>query len=264
MCILLVAVDCLADWPLVLLGNRDEFHDRASAAALPWREAPDVVGGRDLVAGGSWLAQRNDGRFAAVTNLRSGLPARAPRSRGALVRDFLLGTDSPTAHGERVRAERDAYGAFNLVFGEAGAVWLLDGNEGSLHRLGAGVHVISNGGGLSDWPKARRLRERFLDATRSGLPDDARLLDLLVDERQPEDAVLPDTGIGLERERLLAPVFIRGEHYGTRAGTLVLHHVEAGPYLCERSFAAGGHVSGEVAWRCDEAEAEWRLADAQA
>ena len=88
MCLLLIAVRCVPGRPLLLLGNRDEFRARASAAAAPWSEDARVIGGRDLVAGGSWLAVRSDGRHAAVTNVRTGLPATAPKSRGWLVRDF--------------------------------------------------------------------------------------------------------------------------------------------------------------------------------
>ncbi|MBX3690624.1 NRDE family protein [Dokdonella sp.] len=256
MCLLLVAVECFPDWPLVLLGNRDEFHTRASAVAAPWREAADVVGGRDLVAHGSWLAQRNDGRFAAVTNLRSGLPASAPRSRGALVRDFVVGADEAGEYAERIVAVRDQFGPFNLVLGEAGTAWLVEGASATCSRLARGVHVLSNGPGLSDWPKARRLRERFVEATRRGLADDKTLLGLLADRWQPADADLPDTGVGAELERLLAPVYITGTRYGTRASTLVLHHVEEAPYLRERSFGADGQVISDVAWRCSP-EGEW-------
>ncbi len=84
MCLLLIAVDATPEFPLLVLGNRDEFHARASASAQPWVEDERVVGGRDLVAGGTWLALHSDGRFAAVTNLRTGVPATAPRSRGWL------------------------------------------------------------------------------------------------------------------------------------------------------------------------------------
>ncbi len=260
MCILLVAVDRIPGWPLVLLGNRDEFHARATAAAQPWADAPDCVGGRDLVAGGSWLVQRNDRRFAAVTNLRSGLPARAPRSRGALVADFVLGNTGIGAFAEAVLADFDEYGPFNLVLGDGSTVWLLDGMTAAMRRLDRGVHVVSNGGGEPEWPKMRRLRERFERVLADGLPDDAVLLALLADTGQPPDDELPDTGVGLERERVLAPVFIRGAHYGTRASTLVLQDADGALYLRERAFAADGIETGDVAWECNDAEAEWRLA----
>ena len=260
MCILLVAVDCLPAWPLVVLANRDEFHARAAEPAQPWRDAPDCLGGRDLLAGGSWLGQRTDGRFAAVTNLRSGLPAQAPRSRGALVSGFLVGSASAPAWIDAVLADVDAYGAFNLVLVDQGNAWRVDASGAAAHRLGRGIHVLSNGRDDTAWPKVARLRARFTDAIASGLPADDVLFGLLGDHWQPPDGALPDTGIGLERERLLGPVFIRGEHYGTRASTLVLHHEGGTLYLRERSFAANGSATGDVAWECRDAESEWMLA----
>lgn len=259
MCILLIAVDRIDGWPLLLLGNRDEFFARATAPAQPWREAPDCLGGRDLVAGGSWLLQRNDGRFAAVTNMRTGLPASAQRSRGALVRDFVVGGMSIAAFVENVTAQVDEYGPFNLVLGDGAAVWVIDGASASSQRLRRGVHVISNGAFGLEWPKVLRLRERFEKAIAGGLPEDASLLALLADSWQPEDAQLPDTGIGLAHERMLAPIFIRGALYGTRACTLVLRHEDGGLFVRERIFAADAGQVDDVAWQCTDAESEWLL-----
>lgn len=260
MCILLIAIEAVMEWPLVLLGNRDEFHARASEIAQPWRGAPDCLGGLDRVGGGSWLAQRNDGRFAAVTNLRTGLPAKAPRSRGQLVREFVTGSEPADAFAQRVIGDIDQYGPFNLVFGDRSAVWLIDGHDASLQRLRAGVHVVSNGPSDSRWPKVERLREGFRRAVRAGERDDATLLGLLADQTQPEDRDLPDTGVGQHLERLLAPVFIRGEQYGTRASTLVMQHEDGSVFLRERSFASLGTPTDEVCWECLEIDGEWRLA----
>ncbi|MBN8481995.1 MAG: NRDE family protein [Xanthomonadales bacterium] len=260
MCILLAAVDCLPGWPLLVLANRDEFHSRDSAPAQPWRDAPDCVGGRDLVAGGSWLGQRNDGRFAAVTNLRSGLSARAPRSRGALVTGVLFDAGCVPSWVDAMLGDVDAYGAFQLVVADAGSVWKIDAGSATSRRLDRGIHVLSNGAGDCAWPKVERLRSRFAHAIAAGMPTDDALLGLLGDDWQPPDDALPDTGVGIERERLLAPIFIRGEHYGTRASTLVLHHESGTLYLRERSFGAAGAVVGDVAWEYRDAEAEWELA----
>lgn len=259
MCILLVAIDCLPAWPLLVLANRDEFHGRASASAQPWRDASDCLGGRDLVAGGSWLGQRNDGRFAAVTNLRSGLPAHAPRSRGALVSEFLLGAERAADHAARVLAELDQYGPCNLVLADAGKVWLVDGTTATSRRLPRGIHVVSNGDSAATWPKVERLRDRFATAIAAGLPGDDHLFALLADTWQPPDELLPDTGVGIERERQLAPIFIRGDHYGTRASTLVLQHESGALSVRERGFLAGGHIDGDVAWECRGMEGEWAL-----
>lgn len=262
MCILLIAIDAVLDWPLLLLGNRDEFHSRDTLAAQPWRGAADCLGGLDLVGGGSWLAQRNDGRFAAVTNLRSGIPARAPKSRGMLVRDFVIGNQPAAEFGQRVLSDIGQYGGFNLVFGDRSAVWLIDGHSVTLQRLPAGVHVVGNGPFGSAWPKHERLRSSFTRTANAGWRDDASLLALLADTRKADDAELPETGVGIERERLLSPIFIRGEHYGTRASSLVMQHSDGTLHFCERSFAAQGIPSGDVSWDCLSISGEWRLADA--
>jgi uncharacterized protein with NRDE domain len=259
MCILLIAIEAMPEWPLLLLGNRDEFHARPSGAAQPWRGAPDCLGGIDQVGGGSWLAQRNDGRFAAVTNRRTGLPAQAPHSRGELVRSFVVGSESAARFGQRVLEHIDDYGPFNLVFGDRSAVWVIDGQAENLQRLEAGIHVVSNGPLGSRWPKVERLEAQFRAAIRAGQRDDASLLGLLADESQPADEALPATGVGAHLERVLAPIFIRGEHYGTRASSLVLQHEDGSLFFRERSFAAHGTPTGEVFWECLEVEGEWRL-----
>ena len=249
MCLLLIAIDTTPGLPLVLLANRDEFHGRASAPAQPWDEDASVVGGRDLVAGGAWLGLRNDGRFAAVTNLRTGVPATAPISRGALVRDFVLGTATPIVYLDLLRAQIGDYGPFNLVVGDADGVYALGSAEGLMRRLRPGVHVISNGAIGVHWPKTERLQRRFGDLVRSGLvEDEASLLDLLLDEVQPADEELPDTGIGLELERRVAPIFIRGEKYGTRAGSLLLRHRDRSVVLRERRSGPDAQPEGESRW----------------
>ncbi len=249
MCLLLIAVDVVPRVPMLLLGNRDEFHARASAAAAPWSEDPRVVGGRDLRAGGSWLAVRDSGRFAAVTNLRTGVPATAPRSRGDLVRGFVLGHQSPLSWLERLRAESDEYGPFNLVVGDASGTFVFGGGERRVFELGSGVHTVSNGAIGVHWPKTTRLRQRFEQWVSDGDgSDEGRLLDLLLDDAQPPDSALPDTGVGLALERMLAPVFIRGDSYGTRAGTLVLRHADGRILLRERRFGPAGRFDGDTRW----------------
>ena len=250
MCLLLIAIDSTPDLPLLLLGNRDEYHGRPSAPAAPWREDARVVGGRDLTAGGTWLGLRQDGRFAAVTNLRTGVPATAPKSRGWLVRDFLLGDSTPIAWLDLVRSQAADYGPFNLVVGDRHGVFALGSSEGMVRALAAGVHVVSNGALGVAWPKTARLQRAFRDALRSGAErDEASLLDLLRDEASPRDEELPDTGIGLELERRLAPVFIRGDKYGTRAGSLVLRHSDGSLVLRERRFGPAASFDGEDRWQ---------------
>lgn len=258
MCLLLIAVRTVPGRPLLLLGNRDEFRARASAASAPWSEDARIVGGRDLVAGGAWLALRSDGRHAAVTNVRTGLPATAPKSRGWLVRDFMLGDAKPSEFLDAVHADVESYGAFNLVVGDRAETWAYGTADTAPRVLDAGVHVISNGRIGVHWPKTERLQQRFVQAIESSADDDARLLDLLLDQRQPADAALPDTGVGIDLERLLAPVFVRGSaHYGTRASTLAYVRDDGTARLSERIFGADVRLDGESAWYSKESLQPW-------
>ncbi|MBA8884601.1 NRDE family protein [Dokdonella fugitiva] len=249
MCLLLVAVDAAPGLPLLVLGNRDEYHGRDSAPAACWDEDKRVVGGRDLVAGGSWLALRNDGRFAAVTNLRTGVPATAPKSRGSLVRNFMLGDATPVVYLDLLRTQIGDYGPFNLVVGDRDGVFALGSSEGFVRPLRRGVHVISNGAIGVHWPKTERLQRRFGELVRNGVVnDEASVLDLLLDETAPADEELPDTGVGLDLERRLAPIFIRGDRYGTRAGSLLVRHQDGSVALRERRFGPDGRADGEDRW----------------
>ncbi|UXI67206.1 NRDE family protein [Tahibacter amnicola] len=246
MCLLLLAHDVVPGRPLVWLANRDEFHPRPSAAAAPWGDAPGVVGGRDLEAGGSWLALHTSGRFAAVTNIRMAEPRRGPRSRGDLVRDFVAGGMTAKDYIAELALRVEEFAPFNLVVADTASAWCLESPRARASELTTGVHVISNGPLDAPWPKMERIRALFETAVQTG-DDDAALLDLLADDYQPPDAVLPDTGVGIALERFLGSIFIRGERYGTRASTLAWRNGDGTTGLRERSYGPEGVLIGEVA-----------------
>ena len=251
MCLLLLALDTVPERPWLLLGNRDEFHARATAPAAEWLDHSGVFGGRDLVADGSWLALHRNGRFAAVTNVRTGKWATAPRSRGELVGAYVSGSTPAADYASVIAARRAEYGPFNLVIGDARGAWFVSSIDGVPRSLAPGVHAFSNGSLDDEWPKMRRLRGG-LDAMRqSGKWEDAAFLDLLADTEQPLDAQLPDTGVGLALERTLAPIFIRGHEYGTRASTLAYLCANGGLVLVERRFGPDGLAMGETRIDCN-------------
>ena len=195
--------------------------------------------------GGSWLAINRSGRFAAVTNVRSGIPARGLLSRGDLVAGFVRGVETPEHYAHGISARHDEYGPFNLAVGDGEAVWGVSSVKHEPWRLPPGIHVLSNGAPDAHWPKTQRLRTDFERLWKNGKMQDAALLDLLGDATLPRDEELPETGVGIDLERLLAPVFIRGDSYGTRASTLVYAQAGGGMILHERRFGPGGALLGE-------------------
>lgn len=251
MCIILLAHKAHPDYPLILAANRDEAYDRPAAPAAFWSDHPQVCGGRDLEKGGTWLGLTRAGRVAAVTNFRDGLPKNpAARSRGELVGAFLTGTSDAGAYLERVKAQGDQDNDFILIAGDLDALDRLSNRGPGVERIPPGVHGLSNHLLNTPWPKITRSKrgvEGLLDAAEPALV--AGLFDLLADRSEAPDHELPDTGVGLSRERQLSAVFINGERYGTRASTVVLVDKQGGVLFMERSFGTGASALGEVTHR---------------
>ncbi len=240
MCLILVAWRAHPEFPLVVAANRDEFRARPSIGADFWKENPDVLAGRDLAAGGTWLGFTRQGRFAALTNFRDPAQMRdtAP-SRGALVSNFLLGHDTPDAYISALTSSAAAYNGFNLLVGDgAQLVWYSNMGNGK-RVLEPGVYGLSNELLDSPWPKVRAAKSA-LSQSLAELPDDAALFDLLHDDRRHPDAELPRTGVSLELERMLSAAFISGQDYGTRSSTILMTDVARRVRFDEQEWLAGG------------------------
>lgn len=238
MCLILIGLNPGPGISLVVAANRDEYFDRPSAPATRWEDAGHVIAGRDLRHGGTWMGVTGEGRFAAVANFRSGKhKADAPRSRGLLAGEFLRGTDGPRAYLESVRRDRHAYGPFNLLVGDAHTAWLLSSPEDICRELPQGMHGISNGRPDGQWPKVRRGCEMMAKALEGSAPGQReRLFTVLADRVLPADGELPDTGVGLPRERLLAPIFVCAGAFGTRSSTVLIIHDDGQANFEERIF----------------------------
>jgi uncharacterized protein with NRDE domain len=218
MCLILIAWQAHPDFPLVVAANRDEFHRRPSAPAGPWPDQPAIRGGRDLEAGGTWLAVRDDGRLAAITNVREpGVPP-GPVSRGALPSAFLLGDQAPGTFARGIRGED--FAGFNLLLADREELWWCSNRDGVPRRLEPGLYGVSNGSLDTPWPKVMKAKARFAAALER-LPAFGDCFDLLADPIPAADDELPDTGVSLAWERLLSSVFIQSPEYGTRASTVV-------------------------------------------
>ncbi len=247
MCLALLAVDAHSDCALVVAANRDEFYERPTAPAAFWEEAPHLLGGRDLRSGGTWLGITRGGRVALVTNYREGVAAdAAARSRGALVREFLLGAEPADAFLDRLRPSGHLYGGFNLVFGTVERL-LYFSNRGAESIVTPGFHVVSNGLLDTPWPKALRGRAGLERLLAVGAPREA-IFALLRDDAPAPDADLPDTGVGLDLERLLSPPFIRTPQYGTRSSTLLTVARDGTARFAERTFLPGTAAWTDVAF----------------
>lgn len=243
MCLILIAWQTHPEYPLVLAANRDERYDRPTLPLAFWPDAPDILGGRDLEAGGSWLACHRDGRFAAVTNVREANALKdALRSRGDLVRNYLNKNVQPIEFARSICQHE--YAGFNLLLGsETTLVYVSNRGATTPRVLAAGIYGLSNHQIDTPWPKLVKARAGFIEAL-AQLPETQAMFAVLADRTLADDATLPDTGLPLAAERMLSSIFVVSEHYGTRASTVLYRDRGRRLRMVERRFAARGEPLG--------------------
>lgn len=250
MCLIGFAWKVHPRWRLLLAGNRDEFHARPSLPLAQWDGSP-IIAGRDGEAGGTWLGVGGSGRCSVVTNVRDPSDPQQGASRGLLVTDYLAGGADASGHAQSLLRTAGDYRPFNLLTFDADAAFHLGNRpQPRMQRVAPGVHGLSNADFNTPWPKTRRVMQQlqgWIDA--GGMADFSGLFDALADEQPAPDAQLPDTGMGLARERLLSSAFIRGEHYGTRASTVVAIGHDGHGVIIERRFGPFGRFDGETTLR---------------
>src|SRR5688572_26417813 len=198
MCLIFLSIQEHPTYKLVIAANRDEFYNRKTQAAAFWNDYPNIVGGRDLEAMGTWMAMTKQGKISLVTNYRdlTNINPNAP-SRGQLVTDFLLEDLSPKFYLEQIEAKGKLYNGFNLIVGSAEELYYYSNYKTGVERIKPGLHGLSNHLLDTPWPKVSRGLEKMKGALSSNDVDPAKLFDVLFDDRIAPDETLPDTGVGL-------------------------------------------------------------------
>lgn len=253
MCLLVLAWRTHPRYRLVVAANRDEFHERPAAPLAPWPPHGDVLAGRDLRAGGAWLALDRSRRFGVVTNFRELQPARAGApSRGNLIPRFLAGRHGAGEFFGELEFEAPGYSGFNLLLADEQSLWYGSNRAAPFARaLEAGVYGLSNELLDTPWPKLLRVRrgfEAWLGEPTAHSP--VSLFDLLMDRTQSAgDAGLRESGLPRELEQVLSAPFVVHPTYGTRCSTVLLLQNDGGVYLGERRFDALGAPAGETEFR---------------
>lgn len=220
-----------------MAANRDEFYQRNTAPAHFWNDYPHILGGRDLEASGTWMAMSKKGKISMVTNYRDpfNINPQAP-SRGQLVSDYLLNGDQPEEYLKQVSTNGKSYNGFNLIAGSPDELYYYSNYKGSVEKIEPGLHGLSNHLLDTPWPKVERGLEKMKQALSDKIVDPINLFDVLYDSQVAADDKLPDTGMGLERERVLSSMFIKSPGYGTRCSTIVMLNQKNEVYYSERVY----------------------------
>jgi uncharacterized protein with NRDE domain len=246
MCLLLAACQQHPEYRLIVAANRDEFYARAALPADFWPDNDRILGGRDLQGSGTWLAVNRHGSFAAVTNVRTSMNVVAPRSRGLIISDYLTSASTAEKFVGELNDRRADYQGFNVFASDGGSAAWSSNYTGECRTLTPGVYGLSNHLLDTPWPKVRRIKADFEAANSLSK---AELIESLFASLQNEESApdrdLPNTGLGIEYERVLSPIFISGDTYGTRCSTVVLINNNGILTFIERRFGPHKEFGGE-------------------
>jgi uncharacterized protein with NRDE domain len=250
MCLLVLAWQVHPRYRLVVAANRDEFHERPTAAMAKWQPPDDIIAGRDLRAGGTWLAMDRARRFGIVTNFRELQgPAPGASSRGNLIPNYLRNQEGVQRYLETLEPIAQQYSGFNLLLTDSGSLWYASNRAERFARpLPPGIYGLSNEFLDTPWPKLQRVRRCFdpLMRQRDEISKD-ELFAILADPTPAGiNDELPKTGLSPEWEQLLSSPFVRNEHYGTRCSTIVLLEPSGTMSLTERRFNSVGSVIADT------------------
>ncbi|QHE51714.1 NRDE family protein [Pontibacillus sp. HMF3514] len=228
MCLINFAYGIDDTYDLVVAANRDEFYERPTAQAHFWEDAPHILAGRDLEKMGTWMGVTKEGRFAALTNYRDpGEETEGKRSRGELVSGFLMGDEDPESYLKGIQNNRDQYPGFNLIVYDGRSLFYYSNREDEIRVLEPGVYGLSNHLLNTPWPKVTKGKEGLQQCLKGSAGNLKECIFSSLQHAEPApDEELPDTGIPLEWERNLSPLFIQTPQYGTRASTLVFMNRE--------------------------------------
>jgi len=247
MCLIVFANNFIEDYKLVFAANRDEFYERPSEQAEFWSEYPDLLAGKDLKAGGTWMGITKQGRFAAITNFRDLKNHKndAP-SRGNLTVDFLNNDISPEEYYNKLKPTLNNFNGFNLLLGNVDQLYYFSNKTEDIQRLEPGIHGISNAILDTPWPKVEKSKIQLQRLIEYKKIHPWEILNILDDTSSAKDEELPDTGVGLELERVLSPIFIKSEKYGTRSSTIVTVDKQNNVRFVEKTyFANSGRFSNK-------------------
>lgn len=244
MCLILFSYKSHPRYKLILASNRDEFYNRPTRQLELWDDeySEAILAGRDEQGKGTWLGVTPSCKISGITNYRSmkNIKDQAP-SRGLLVSNYLNGNLPPKDYLESVKTSGHLYNGFNLIAGDLNSMYYYSNIADEIQEVKPGIYGLSNAFLDTPWPKIRKGKSELARIlSDDSKPTEESLFSLLADKEYPPQSELPDTGVGSEWEKILSPIFIESDIYGTRTSTLVTIDYNAGINVIEKTFIRSG------------------------
>lgn len=237
MCLIVFSYKQHSDYDLIFAANRDENYSRSTRAAQFWDDYPDILAGKDLKAGGTWMGITKQGTFAALTNYRDpDIVKENPPSRGHLVLDYLKKEGDPVNYLEEMAKKSGQYLGFSILAGSMDKLGFYSNQQNKIQLLEEGLYGLSNYLLDSPWPKVQRAKTQINKIIQEDIISEEALFEILADEREAPEEQLPDTGIPKDIEKKVSPIFIKSENYGTRCSTILLIGKDGQVTFSERRF----------------------------
>lgn len=252
MCLISFAYKIHPHYPLVLLANRDEFYKRPTRKAQFWIEEgfPDILAGKDLSAGGTWMGINKNRKWAALTNYRDLNKLKSnPPSRGDLVLNFLKSELTAQEYLESIKEKAPMYDGFNLLAGDNNGIFHFSNETNKITCIKPGVHGLSNALLNTPWPKQETANSELARSIQEDNLNRETLFSILTDEQKADDSRLPETGLSKEIEKAVSSIFITTDEYGTRCSTLLFIDNEGNVEFIERRYTPGSNDIKEERFR---------------
>ncbi len=244
MCLILFSWKQKPGYKLIIAANRDEFYARPTSEATFWKDHSEILAGRDLEAGGTWMGITTEGRFAAITNYRDpGIKKENAPSRGHLTTDFLKGCHTPESYLLDIQKKGDLYYGLNLLIGNRNELWYYNNINHKIIQLPPGSYGLSNALLDTSWPKVELGKYLFEKASESVKIEDETLFNALGNTSEADDDILPSTGVSYEWEKAISAMFIETETYGTCSSTIMTVDDVNRIRFVEKSYPVGGRVA---------------------
>lgn len=239
MCLIALAYRVHPAYPLILIANRDEFYERPTREAQFWaiEGYPEILAGKDLSAGGTWMGISKNKKWAALTNYRDlSQLKKNPPSRGNLVLDYLKEDISPLDYLHKIDKIASQYNGFNLLVADNDDLFYYTGVTQETIALPPGIHGVSNAFLNTPWPKLNTTKSALRLAIERNETDESSLFAILANTNEADDQFLPKTGLSYELEKAVSATFIKTSKYGTRCSTLLYIHSDGKVKFTERRF----------------------------